>query len=59
MPEGYVEAHNTMVANKISYCHAVLTSDYYRHVFGDPKDVQETYEQARKELGLPTESSGK
>lgn len=59
VPEGYVEAHNTMVANKINYCHAVLTSDYYRHVFGDPKDVQETYEQARKELGLPTESSGK
>lgn len=38
VPEGYVEAHNTEVANKIAYCHGVLTTDYYRHVFGDPED---------------------
>ena len=35
VPEGYVEEHNALVANKIAYCHGVLTSDYYRHVFDD------------------------
>lgn len=35
IPDGYVEAHNAAVANKIAYCHGVLTSDYYRHVFGE------------------------
>ena len=34
VPDGYVEAHNALVSNKISYCHGVLTSDYYRHIFG-------------------------
>lgn len=37
IPEGYVEQHSTEVANKIAYCRGVLTSDYYRHVFGDPE----------------------
>ena len=49
VPEGYVEQHNSIVANKISYCHSVLTSDYYRHVFGDPEDVQAVHDQAAKE----------
>ncbi len=37
IPKGYVEDHSALVANKIAYCHKVLTSDYYRHVFGDPQ----------------------
>ncbi len=49
VPEGYVEQHNAIVANKISYCHAVLTSDYYRHVFGKPEDVQAVHDKAAKE----------
>ena len=44
VPEGYVETMNAVVANKISYCHGVLTSDYYRHVFGEPKDVQKAHD---------------
>ena len=39
VPEGYVEATSATVANRISYCNGVLTTDYYRHVFGDPDDV--------------------
>ena len=49
IPEGYVDQHNAIVANKINYCHAVLTSDYYRHVFGDPEDVQAVHDKAAKE----------
>ena len=44
VPDGYVDEHNTAVANKIAYCDGVLTSDYYRHVFGDPEDVQEAHD---------------
>ena len=47
VPEGYVEAHNSLVANKINYCHGVLTSDYYRHVFGEPDDVQDVHDKAQ------------
>ena len=36
IPEGYVEATSADAANRISYCRGVLTTDYYRHVFGDP-----------------------
>ena len=39
VPDGYVEAMHEVVADKISYCTAVLDSDYYRHVFGEPEDV--------------------
>ena len=39
VPEGYVEATSAMVSNRISYCNGVLTTDYYRHVFGEPDDV--------------------
>lgn len=39
VPKGYVDEINAAVADKISYSTAVLDSDYYRHVFGDPKDV--------------------
>jgi len=46
VPDGYVEQHNAMVANKINYCHAVLTTDYYRHVFGDPQDVATVHDEA-------------
>lgn len=35
VPDGYVEATNADVANRVNYCKGVLTSDYYRHVFGD------------------------
>lgn len=35
VPDGYIEATNTDVANRVNYCKGVLTSDYYRHVFGD------------------------
>ena len=45
-PEGYVDAKNAEVANKIAYCHGVLTSDYYRHVFGEPQDVQAVHDKA-------------
>ena len=48
VPEGYVDAKNAEVANKISYCHGVLTSDYYRHVFGEPQNVQEVHDKAAK-----------
>ena len=44
VPDGYVEEHNIAVANKIAYCDGVLTSDYYRHVFGDPEDVKEAHD---------------
>ena len=47
IPEGYVDAHNAIVANKINYCHGVLTSDYYRHVFGDPDDVATVHDKAK------------
>ena len=46
VPEGYVEQHNAMVANKINYCRGVLTTDYYRHVFGDPDDVVAVHDAA-------------
>ena len=46
VPEGYVDAKNAEVANKIAYCHGVLTSDYYRHVFGEPQDVQAVHDKA-------------
>ena len=36
VPEGYVEATSADVANRINYCRGVLTTDYYRHLFGDP-----------------------
>lgn len=38
IPEGYVETTSADVANRVNYCRGVLTSDYYRHVFGDPED---------------------
>lgn len=52
VPEGYVESVNTTVANKISYCAGVLNSDYYRHVFGDPRDVNEVNEEGRSSAKL-------
>lgn len=39
--DDYVQSINAAVANKINYCTAVLESDYLRHVFGDPQDVEE------------------
>jgi lipoteichoic acid synthase len=39
VPAGYVEAMNVVVDDKVRYCEAVLDSDYFRHVFGDPEDV--------------------
>ncbi len=46
IPKGYVEATSADVANRITYCHGVLTSDYYRHVFGDPNDVGAVHDAA-------------
>ncbi len=46
IPKGYVEATSADVANRITYCHGVLTSDYYRHVFGDPGDVGAVHDAA-------------
>ena len=34
LPEGYIEAHNAIVANKINFCRGLLETDYYGHVFG-------------------------
>ena len=36
IPEGYVEAVRTIVANRINYCSGVLNSNYFRYLFGDP-----------------------
>ena len=36
IPEGYVEAVRTIVANRINYCSGVLSSNYFRYLFGDP-----------------------
>ena len=49
VPDGYVDAMNTTVANKIRYCDGVLSTDYYRHVFGDPQDVQAVHDAAASE----------
>lgn len=49
VPDGYVDAMNTTVANKIRYCNGVLSTDYYRHVFGDPQDVQAVHDAAASE----------
>ena len=39
---------NEDVANRINYCRGVLTTDYYRHVFGDPEDVNEVHDAAAR-----------
>ena len=39
IPKNYVETTSADVANRINYCRGVLTTDYYRHVFGDPEDL--------------------
>lgn len=44
IPADYVDIHNTIVQNKISYMRGVLQTDYYRHVFGDPEDVQAVHD---------------
>ena len=36
IPEGYVDAVRTIVANRINYCSGVLSSNYFRYLFGDP-----------------------
>ena len=50
IPEGYVDAMNAEVANRINYSRGVLTTDYFRHVFGNPEDVKAVHDAARKEL---------
>ena len=44
VPDGYVDQMNSIVANKISYMHGVLTTDYYAHVFGPAEDVQTVHD---------------
>jgi len=36
IPEGYVDAVRAIVANRINYCSGVLSSNYFRYLFGDP-----------------------
>lgn len=50
VPEGYVDDINTQVMDKINYCEAVLDTDYYRHVFGEPEDVDAVNAAGKKEL---------
>ena len=40
VPEGYVERTCAIVRNKVAYCRGVLTSDYYRHVFGNAESEE-------------------
>ena len=50
IPEGYVETTSADVANRINYCHAVLTSDYFAHIFGPREDVLLVHDAAREKL---------
>ena len=36
IPEGYVDAVRTMVSNRLNYCQGVLSSSFFRYLFGDP-----------------------
>ncbi|MBR1797536.1 MAG: sulfatase-like hydrolase/transferase [Clostridiales bacterium] len=36
IPEGYVEAVRAIVSNRINFCRGVLSSNFYRYLFGDP-----------------------
>ena len=36
IPEGYVDTVRAIVANRINYCSGVLSSNYFRYLFGDP-----------------------
>ena len=51
VPEGYVEQMNAVVANKTNFCRGVLTSDWYRHLFGDPEDVAAVNARGKAEHG--------
>ncbi|MBQ6395872.1 MAG: LTA synthase family protein, partial [Atopobiaceae bacterium] len=44
IPENYVENMNSYVSNKMQLCRGILVNDYYRHVFGDPEDVQAAHD---------------
>ena len=59
IPEGYVEQMHNIVADKIRYCSAVLESDYYRHVFGEPEDVNAANAAGKKALEGETSSEDK
>ena len=59
VPDGYVEAHNALVANKIAYCRGVLTTDYYRHVFGEPDDVAAVHDKAKAEREKAAKAAAK
>ncbi|MBR3327047.1 MAG: LTA synthase family protein [Atopobiaceae bacterium] len=48
IPEDYVAQKNEDVANRINYCRGVLTTDYYRHVFGDPENVNKVHDAAAR-----------
>ena len=49
IPEGYVEKVNDIVSNKLQYCQGIIDNDYFRHVFGDPGDVNEVNERGKQE----------
>lgn len=59
IPEGYVEQMHNIVADKIRYCSAVLESDYYRHVFGEPEDVNAANAAGKQALEGETSSEDK
>ncbi|MBQ9057659.1 MAG: sulfatase-like hydrolase/transferase [Atopobiaceae bacterium] len=58
VPEGYVEATSATVARKLSYCEAVLTTDYWRHVFGNPAPVSASKQVGNVSLCLHAEFLG-
>ncbi|MBR2681820.1 MAG: sulfatase-like hydrolase/transferase [Atopobiaceae bacterium] len=57
IPDGYVESMNAVVSDKLNYCAAVLDTDYFRHVFGDPEDAQAVNKAAKKESGSTQENA--
>ncbi|MCR5592401.1 MAG: LTA synthase family protein [Saccharofermentans sp.] len=36
IPDGYVDAVRTIVANRVNFCRGVLSSNFYNYLFGDP-----------------------
>jgi len=52
VPVGYVDQMNAIVADKIRYCSAVLDTDYFLHVFGEPEDVDAAYVAGKTSAGV-------
>ena len=67
IPEGYVDAVRAIVANRINYCSGVLSSNYFRYLFGDPNGDYTQYiidtqpvrvytEETPEETAVPTDT---